>query len=107
MKKQKKNISASQMSMQEIYDLLMFDIEPDLMLDQVGDLDELYMDETEGEHKERMERYQESFKEFFERFDKILGAWKGELGALKTEMITKLQEKVAKGKPKKNSDKSS
>ncbi|MCF7844353.1 MAG: hypothetical protein K9M03_00810 [Kiritimatiellales bacterium] len=97
MKKQTKQSKGIQWTMEDIYNLLMYDIEPELMTDQIADLDVLYFDESEDEHKDRMARYKEAFEEFFEKFEKLMSVWKGELGALKKEMFAALQAKINKG----------
>ncbi|MFH1670869.1 MAG: hypothetical protein ABIA92_04780 [Patescibacteria group bacterium] len=104
MAKQTKKPDGVQWTMEDLYNLLMFDIEPELMTQNIGDLDEFYADESKNERKERMERYKEAFDEFYNRFDKILDVWKGELGALKKAMFSKLKEKAMKGEEVEISD---
>lgn len=51
---------------QEIYDLLMADIEPELLLEVIPTLDTKYKGESKDEHEERMERYQDAYAKFDE-----------------------------------------
>ncbi len=51
---------------EQIYDLLMQDIEPELTTAQVNTLKEKYAAETPDEHAERMARYEQAFQEYEE-----------------------------------------
>jgi len=83
-----------QWTMQEIYDLLMFEIEPELMSDMITLLPEIYKGETSEQHEERMERYREAFEVFYRRFDMLLALWKNELGVFKKEIMREFEAKV-------------
>ncbi len=58
---------ADQTFNEDLYNILMGAIEPDLATDVIPILDELYLGETEGEHTERMERYAKAIEKFKER----------------------------------------
>jgi hypothetical protein len=49
------------MSSEELYDLLMQEIEPDLALGRINSLDEIYKDENSDEHADRMAHYEFAF----------------------------------------------
>ena len=49
---------------EEIYNLLMGAIEPDLLLSVIPTLDSKYKGEAPAEHEARMKRYQEAYKKF-------------------------------------------
>ncbi len=50
------------LSAQWVYDVLMQEIEPDLVTDNLSRLDQIYSDETDVERTIRMERYQQAFE---------------------------------------------
>ena len=83
--------------MQEIYDLLMFDINPELMSDMITLLPEIYKGESKEQHAERMEHYQESFEIFYQRFDMLLSLWKNELNVFKKEAFREFEAKALSG----------
>lgn len=49
---------------EQLYNMLMRDIEPDLLTYNLPKLDEYYADETDDEHQNRMERYNKAYKAF-------------------------------------------
>ncbi len=73
--------------LQDLYDLLMFNIEPELMSAIVPQLETLYANETKAEQKKRLKRYQKALKLFDERFGKLFEEWKTQLLARKDEII--------------------
>lgn len=64
---------------EEIYNTLMFDIEPDLVTSVVPHLDEIYMNETSEEHAARSERYKRAFAEYGRRHDMFTALWNEEV----------------------------
>lgn len=52
---------------EQLYNILMGAIEPDLRTDMIPILDELYLGETEDEYKERMSRYAAAIEQFQKR----------------------------------------
>ncbi|MFH1444581.1 MAG: hypothetical protein ABIG34_04315 [Candidatus Peregrinibacteria bacterium] len=48
----------------EIYDILMASIEPDLVVNKMDALDQLYAQETPSDHRKRMKRYRKAFEEY-------------------------------------------
>lgn len=77
--KKKKQKEAAAAELQQLYNTLMFYIEPELMTDMVPLLDEMYKDETEEDKKLRTEWYAEAFEIFAENFAQFMGIWKNEL----------------------------
>lgn len=59
----------------QLYNAIMADIEPDLLLEHIPYLDELYADENEADHAARMSRYEEAYK----KFDTALQSFMGEV----------------------------
>lgn len=90
-KQTKAKPQVQQWTMQEIYDLLMFDIEPELLSDMIGKLPEIYAGESGERHAERMERYREAFAVFYQRFDMMLTLWKVDLDVFKKEIMNKFK----------------
>jgi len=73
-------------SVTDLYDMLMYDIEPELMTESLPELDALYAGETPEEHKERMQRYADSLDSFNDRFTLLMDAWKIEIGIFKKDL---------------------
>ena len=84
----------SDWSVEELYDLLMYDIEPELISSMLPHLDQLYEGEMPDQHEVRMEHYRQSFLLFYERFDMLLTLWKDELEAFRKEVFRQFEEKV-------------
>ena len=59
----------------QLYNAIMADIEPDLLLEHIPLLDELYADETQADHAARVARYEEAY----EKFDVALQQFMGEV----------------------------
>jgi len=64
----------------------MYDIEQDLLTENLPTLEEKYKGETEEEQKERTRRYARALSEYLERFKKIMSAWKGQMNDIKKEL---------------------
>lgn len=84
------------LAMEEIYNLFMREIEPDLTTDMLPFLDEMYEGETEEERKMRGESYAEAFEEFAVRFDKAMAIWKEQILKLKEWAFGIAREKSGK-----------
>jgi len=95
---------AGGLALEEIYNMLMYDIEPELMTDMLPELAEIYAGETEEERAERGERYARAFETFTERFAQILDLWKEELLAFKEKALAAFKERSTKEDAKKLSD---
>ena len=81
-----KTVTEGSFQIEDLYNLLMVEIEPDLTTDMLPLLNEKYEGETAEDRKARSERYAEAFEEFAIRFDKAMAIWK--------EQILKLKEKA-------------
>ncbi len=77
------------MTWEDIYNLLMYEIEPELITDMIPELDEWYGDESEEEKMERGDRYHDAFEVLFTRLVNINDAWKGEIASLKDKVLSK------------------
>lgn len=62
------------MDSEEIYNLLMADIEPELMTDILPFLDDIYADESAEDRKARWTWYQRAFEMFTEQYDAFTNA---------------------------------
>jgi hypothetical protein len=71
------------MTMEDIYNLLMVEIEPDLTTLMIPMLDEIYRDESAKEKKRRTKRYQKAFKKFEKRYAKAMKIWKNRVLAFR------------------------
>lgn len=84
------------LSLEDVYNLLMAEIEPDLTTMMIPYLDEVYEGETEKEHKERGGRYARAFEEFSKRFEKAMGIWKAQFLKLKEAALNLAKKKTGK-----------
>ncbi len=75
--------------LQNLYDALMRQVEPELTSDLIDDVEFFYLDETPEERSERMEHYREALHIVEERFEAIVGAWREELLAMKKKFMKK------------------
>ena len=66
------NDGENQQLAEQLYNTLMAEIEPDLMLDSIGTLDVKYAGETPEEHGARMKRYEAAYKKFDESFKNFM-----------------------------------
>ncbi len=57
---------------EELYNLLMAEIEPDLLLENIPGLDAKYANETAEEKQARMKRYEVAYKKFDGEFNKFM-----------------------------------
>lgn len=71
-----------------LYDILMGVIEPDLTLEMLPILDEIYKDETDEQHEERMKRYALAMVEFKKRSQKFTQDVKAEFLSIKNRAVT-------------------
>ena len=74
--------------MEEIYNLLMRQIEPELVTDMLPQLGELYPDETPAEWKKRQERYQRAFALYEERFTALMTQWKEDIVRARDALVS-------------------
>lgn len=73
---------------ERLYDILMGVIEPDLTLEMLPILDEIYKDETAEQHEARMKRYALAMVEFKKRSKKFTQDVKAELSNIKNRAVT-------------------
>lgn len=78
---------------EDLYNLLMRGIEPDLCTDTLPLLDVMYEDETPELRKERMKWYSEAFRQFLERYEKFTAALHGEFRKIQSSLRS-----IAEGK---------
>jgi hypothetical protein len=67
-----KDEAENQRLAEELYNLLMVDIEPDLLIENIPGLDAKYAGETPEQHTARMQRYDAAYKKFDEEFNKFM-----------------------------------
>ena len=80
---------------EQVYDLLMADIEPDLLLATIPTLEKKYAHETPKEHEIRMERYQLAYKKFDETFKAFSVTINGSVRTIKQNVLRKKEEQAA------------
>ena len=82
---------AQESSMQELYDALMQEVEPELTFDAMQYLDSWYAVETDDERDVRMTRYEQAFALVHERMSTLVSTWKHDLEKIK-RMVMKKKE---------------
>ena len=80
------------LSGQEIYDLLMSKIEPELVTDSLLTLEERFKDEPEEEKKKRLARYQEAFKEYNKIYKEYMSNLTKEVEVYSREEMERLEQ---------------
>lgn len=79
----------------EIYDSLMAEIEPDLLLASIPLLDIKYAAETPTEHEARMKRYAVAYKKFEEAFLAFKSGVKGSIRTAKKQSLREKEQESA------------
>ena len=95
-----------QFTLEDIYNMIMLDIEPDLATFNIEGLEEKYTEESEEEKNKRMKRYTDAFKKCADKFGVCMHTWKKELlkvrrKALGTEeqdvdMLHRIEEQISR-----------
>lgn len=97
MAKQKKTAKhAEHLSPEDFYNLLMYDIEPDLVTSRIPHLEAIYVGESEEERAARGERYSAAFDEFLLKFHALTDAWKHALLTFKDAIIGDIKREGAR-----------
>lgn len=86
------NRTANQELAQQLYDMLMRDIEPDLLSYNIVKLAEYYKDETETENTERLQRYQKAYQEFDRVFQSFMNEVQDEVRTTKRDSLEKTEQ---------------
>lgn len=75
------------MVMEQIYNLLMASIEPDLMTQNVNTLEAKYKGEDAEAHRTRLHRYQVALARYEERFAALMMQWKHDIESARDSLI--------------------
>ena len=73
---------------EQLYDMIMRDIEPDLLSYNIPKLDDYYKDETEEEHETRMQRYKVAYQRFEVNFQEFMNNVQDEVRDTKRASLT-------------------
>jgi hypothetical protein len=79
---------------EQLYDLIMADIEPDLLLANIPTLDQKYQGETPEEHAARMKRYEAAYKKFDAEFSKFMSEVNDKVKVSKRNTLKEAEEKA-------------
>jgi len=79
----------------ELYDALMWEIEPELTTELLPDIEFMYENETPEEHKLRAEWYAIAFEQLNDRMTKFSADAKNHLTGIKNHIITLAQKDSA------------
>ena len=77
---------------EELYDLLMAKIEPDLVSTALPTLDEKYKNETPAEAEARKKRYEAAFAEYEKQFKQYVQDWDVQMHAFKHAVVSSLEQ---------------
>jgi hypothetical protein len=80
------------LSGQEIYDMIMSGIEPELTSSQLPLLDEKYVTETEDEKNARADRYEHAFEEYDKQFQAYSDKWADDLRKYKRAAVQSVEQ---------------
>ena len=88
--------SVGDLTLEQLYDLIMGQIEPDLVTAQIPLLDAKYANETPEEKRARGERYAEAFALFEQTFGAMTHSWEQAISAYREDAISATAERSAK-----------
>lgn len=80
---------------EDVYNMIMAEIEPDLLLENIALLDTTYAGESDSEHDTRMQRYAASYKKFDEELALFMTDVDGHVRTTK-RMALKAKENAAR-----------
>lgn len=80
--------NGSQISMKQIYNLIMQEICPDLTTDMLPRLDALYQFESPAEHNARQAKYTAAFALYEEKFASLMKQWQGDIEAANKALLS-------------------
>lgn len=69
--------SAIDWKMEDLYDLLMYDVDQELLLKNISKLKGTLESLPEKERKRKIAKYQKSMKKFMKKFDRFMVEWHG------------------------------
>jgi hypothetical protein len=92
-KTQKKN-PEEQLRFEDLYNLIMHDIEQELCTDMIPHLEEIYKDENKEDRIERFAHYSQCFKIFLVVLKEVLNDTEEEILAFKHDFVEKMKGKV-------------
>jgi esterase/lipase len=79
---------------EQLYDLIMADIEPDLLLANIPTLDKKYEGESAEEHGARMKRYEAAYKKFDAEFAKFMSEVNTKVKTSKRNALKEAEEQA-------------
>jgi hypothetical protein len=85
-----------QISVEDLYNVLMSEVEPDLTTDMIDLLDEMYAGESQEQKRARAERYAAALTIVYARLTSLLKLWKDCAMRAKTTFMTEIKKTHAK-----------
>lgn len=86
-------------TLEHLYDLLMYDIEQDLLLENIQNIDRKYSGESEAKRSARLKKYRNAIQVFYGRLNTVMKIWEKDLktflkkASIETEKATIEREK--------------
>lgn len=78
----------------ELYDEIMRGIEPELTHEELSNLDAKYKSETPEQHKARMQRYQDAFKEYDEAYKETMRRLDEQVTGYRRSILVQTEEET-------------
>ena len=79
--------------MEEVYDALMQEVEPELTIDSMQYHEEWFVDEAPEETAVRHARYEKAFDVVEDRLSQVVSVWKNDLQKFRTKVMKKKEGK--------------
>lgn len=96
MPKHTKYTEDKKITLEQIYNLLMGSVEPELTTDVLPHLVDLYANETAEDNKKRMERYEWAFTEFDRKFESFMALWKDYISQFQKDVLEEFKSVAIK-----------
>ena len=82
-------------TLEDLYDIIMRGIEPELVSDNLDQLDQLYKEETPAENIKRLERYQQAITKCNQLWSQCMAHWESALQMAALKAGTTIQSTAA------------
>ena len=79
---------------EQVYDMIMQEIEPDLVLAVIPTLDATYANESDADHESRMQRYAVAYKKFDIQFEKFMTDVNGKVRMTHRQALREKEEQA-------------
>lgn len=88
----KTSSQTSGIEFRDIYDILMYQIEPDLVTSVIPYLPQILENESEDGKAKRIARYKKALETFFEHYESLMKRWKKNVQEMKKTIVENLEK---------------